>query len=107
MSSKRRHEGYLLIDHRDSPGVPHEILAATGKVWPQVSKGQTFESATVTCAHCNTIVILNPNRTRERGYCQKCDQYVCDNPGCSQDCRSFVKLLDNLQEQAFHNLPLT
>ncbi len=105
--SKRKHEGYILVDHRESPGVPVDVTGPAGKNFISVAKGQTFESATVTCAHCNVIVVLNPNRTRERGYCQKCDQYVCDNPMCSQDCRSFNRLLDTLQEQAFKNLNLS
>jgi hypothetical protein len=107
MSSKRRHEGYLLVDQRESPGVPQEVLASTGgRFHPMGTGGETFESATVTCAHCNVIVILNPNRTRERGYCYKCDQYVCDLPGCNSECRSFIKSLDVLKEQAGRNLNL-
>ena len=97
----------MLIDHRESPGVPESLTHVDGKYFPHVGKSTTFESATVTCAHCNTVVILNPNRTRERGYCPKCDAYVCDNPGCSTDCRSFIKLLDVMQEQAFKSLTLT
>ncbi len=105
--SKRRQEGYLLIDHRESPGVPESMVHVDGKYFPPALKGKTFECATVTCAHCNVVVFLNPNRTRARGYCQKCDAYVCDQAGCALECRSFVKLLDTLQEQAFQSLTLT
>ena len=101
MSSLKRQEGYLLIDNRFGPGVSEEFIRASGKHAPVVKEGQLYESATVTCSHCNAIVILNPDRTRERGYCRKCDSYICDNPGCSMECRNFDKLLDTLQEQAF------
>lgn len=99
---KPRREGYLLIDNRDSPGVSADLLHQAGKLGlaPVVPSGATFESATVTCAHCNAVVILNPNRTRPRGYCAKCDAYVCDTPACGLECRPFKKLLDELQEQA-------
>lgn len=63
------HEGYLMIDHRASPGTP------------EVPEGTVFEAATMHCSHCGTVVIVNPNRTRERAWCQPCDKYVCDNCG--------------------------
>lgn len=75
-------EGELFIDNR-------------------LSGGSLFESATVTCAHCHKVVVLNPDRTRARGYCRKCDQYVCDNPGCNAECTPMDKILDTLQEKAF------
>ena len=98
-SNKRKSEGYLLIDNRYSPGVSEELIRSTGKDAPIVAPGQTFESATVTCAHCNRIVILNPDRTRPRGYCAKCDHYVCDNPGCALECIPFAKILDTLYDK--------
>ena len=101
MASLRRFEGELLIDNRFSPGVTADFVRRSGKEAPVVGEGALYESATITCAHCGTIVILNPARTRARGYCRKCDKYVCDNPGCSVECRPFEKLIDTLQEQAF------
>lgn len=95
MPGKRKQEGYLLLDHRNSPGVPDEMMVSVG-LGPGAGHG-VYESPTVTCCHCNTVVILNPMRTRARGYCPKCDAYVCDNPACSAECRPFVKQLDDLQ----------
>ena len=76
MASLRRHEGYLLIDHKGGPGVPDEIMVANG--FEAGSGKGKYESATYTCSHCEATVVLNPQRTRERGYCRKCDHYVCD-----------------------------
>jgi hypothetical protein len=78
MSSLRSHEGYLLIDHRNSPGVPDEIMVAQGFSPGAGRQDSVFESATFTCSHCEVVVVMNPNRQRERGYCRKCDHYVCD-----------------------------
>ena len=104
MASLRRHEGYLLIDHRASPGVTASIQRF-GKAVPVVGEGQVLEAATITCAHCHVQMIVNPARTRARGYCPKCDHYVCD--GCEAArvasggaCRLLRKVLDQLQEQA-------
>lgn len=76
MSSKRSHEGYLLIDHRFSPGVSDDVVKQAGL--PIGAGRGLYESATYTCSHCQAIVVLNHLRTRDRGYCRKCDHYVCD-----------------------------
>lgn len=100
---KRQREGYLLIDHKDSPGVPEEMIQAAIKAGKPVPGGLrgglTYESATVTCCHCNRIVVLNPDRKRPRGYCAKCDHYVCDSPECALECNPFQRLLDDLHHQ--------
>ena len=96
MSSLKRHEGYLLIDNRGLPAIPQH----PDKRFDPIGRNQLYECATITCAHCNTVVILRPDRSRPRNYCRKCDKYICDNPACSVDCFSFDKLLDELQEQA-------
>jgi hypothetical protein len=100
MSSNRRLEGYLLIDNRASPGVPAEMLRATGKDVPSLGfgEGQIFESATITCSHCHTIVILNPDRSRPRNYCRRCDHYICDNPGCHTGCLPLNDFIDQTRE---------
>lgn len=105
MASKRTHEGYLMIDHRDSPGVSPEFARAIGA--PFVPASTLFESATITCSHCERVVVLNPNRSRERGYCRRCDRYICDQ--CTTVlaqtgvCRPFKQVLDEAQEQAFRD----
>jgi hypothetical protein len=76
MKSLQSHEGYLLIDHRDSPGVPDEIMVPQGYI-PGAGRG-TFESATYTCPYCEAVVVMNPDRSRPRAYCRKTDHYICD-----------------------------
>lgn len=94
-------EGLLIIDHRNSPGVSDELIRAAGFAAPAVGAGCIFESPVIMCAHCGTPVVLNPNRSRPRGYCRKCDAYVCDNPACNAECAPFSKTIDDLQEKAF------
>ena len=69
MSTLKRHEGYLMVDHRASPGLDK----------PGMGEGSIFEAPTLGCAHCATVVVMNPNRKRARAYCAKCDRYICDN----------------------------
>lgn len=87
----RRDGGYLIIDHRNSPGLPEEVALAMGLDPKLVGAGKILEASTVTCAHCKGTVMKNPLRTRERTYCPKCRdtsdnaRYVCD--GCALEMR--------------------
>ena len=99
MNSKRRHEGYLLIDHRGSPGISVDEARKAGLPVPACPAGQLYESATITCTHCNMVVILNPQRTRERGYCAKCDHYICDKVECRVACIPFKRILEVIDHE--------
>jgi hypothetical protein len=99
MRSKRSQEGYFLVDHRAVAAPRFECGPAPG--------GATFESATITCSHCNVVVVLNPDRTRARGYCSRCDHYVCDNPACSKDCVPLSQLFDAVEREAVHGRTIT
>jgi hypothetical protein len=97
MKTKRRQEGHLLIDHRGSPGVSEALTHAAGL--PGSAGKGVFESATVRCSHCHATVILNPDRSRPRGWCASCDGYVCDNPACNTGtCLPQNKVLDIIEE---------
>lgn len=107
MSSLRRHEGVLLIDHRAGPGMPADVVQQSGLETPIVGAQATYESATYTCSHCHRVVVLNPDRTRAREYCPKCDHRICDGCGAERrrtggDCLTMNARLDRLQEDAFH-----
>lgn len=72
-------EGYLMVDHRASPGLPEDIARASGYDPLHCKEGKLFEAATLTCAHCKVGVVKNPKRVRERALCFKCGvKYICD-----------------------------
>lgn len=81
---RSRREGYLLIDHRASPGIGEGKLRANS----------VFEAATNTCVHCQRIVVLNPDRTRDRARCSRCDRYICDQCAVAGECSPFERKLD-------------
>ena len=92
MKTRRAHEGYLMLDHR-------------------AGGGALIESATYTCKHCQRVVVLNPERTRARGYCRGCDHHICDE--CEAEraasggvCRDFNRLAEQIQESAARSLNL-
>ena len=100
MSSKRRHEGEFMTDHRASPGLPDQFMPAG---MPPRSGQGLFETPTFTCNHCPRVIIMNPLRTRERAWCRYCDHYICDNCGAilaaSRKCLPYRNFLDELQEE--------
>jgi hypothetical protein len=81
MKTKLAREGYLMIDDR-------------------LSGGGLKENPTYTCKHCHSIVVMNPQRTRERGYCRGCDSYICDACNAVRaktfECRTMDRVIDQL-----------
>lgn len=107
MKTKKNHEGYLLIDHRNSPGIPKEFQLLGVPQELIVGAGQILEIAIATCSHCQAEIILNPSRTRPRNNCPKCDHYICDKPECNIECKPIKKLIDEYLEQGARNLNLS
>ena len=102
MNSLRSHEGYLLIDHRNTEAVPDEVVVSNGL--PPGSGRGLFEAPTYTCSHCQTVVVMNPNRQRERAYCRGCDHLICDNCGVLRangaKCKTFKQVIEEILESA-------
>lgn len=101
VKSLRSHEGVMYIDNRNAP-VPDDVMVSMGYA-PGSGRG-VYESATYTCSHCNRVVVIEPKRTRERGYCRKCSQRVCDP--CNElkaktfECLTVKEIADIVQESA-------
>ena len=64
----------------------------------RASGGKLLEFDTLTCVHCNTIVVLNKQRKRQRGWCRKCNAYVCDSVGCMTDCNPIEQGIELAQK---------
>ena len=101
-----RKASYLNIDHRSSPGVDAELIkkinAETGKNFPIVPEGANFEADTWMCVHCGTPVL--PDASRVRGYCRKCDGYLCYKAECHQHCTPFKKVMDEAHDKIIPHL---
>lgn len=93
--NRRAQEGFLLIDHRASPGLTSaDAVRGPGAGSPVVAGGKKYEAGFYLCSHCQNMNIVNPLRTRPHAYCWKCDHYVCDTLVCTSECRPFMRLLD-------------
>lgn len=87
MSSLKRHEGELVVDNRAGGGIPGAGIS------------RFMETSTLTCSHCASAYVKNPDRIRPREFCRKCDRYICDNCGAvaakpDYIHRSFAELAD-------------
>jgi hypothetical protein len=71
-------EGYVLVDHSASPGISKDMALKAGYDPRYASEGMKFEGAVIACRHCRAHVVKNPLRTRERAFCGKCNDYICD-----------------------------
>lgn len=79
MAVMAKREGYLLVDHSASPGLPDNVARAAGYDPLLCREGKKFETATLTCKHCKLTMVKNMWRTRERANCYKCGcAYICD-----------------------------
>jgi len=102
MRSIRSHEGYMVIDNRLSEGIDDATMVALG--YPVGAGKGLYESATYTCSHCHAVVVIEPKRTRERGFCRGCNRQLCD--ACnfikskSFECRSMERIIDEVLESA-------
>jgi hypothetical protein len=97
--------GYFCIDHRESPGLTESQAASAGMapIASELGKGKLFQANALSCSHCDRTILMRHNRTRLRGYCPKCDQYVCDR--CERRrvrtgvCRSMQQRIDEAIER--------
>lgn len=111
MRINSRREGYLLIDHRNSPGVSPEYLRSAG-LDPNmaVEGGATLEAATMQCRHCQRTIVRRVERARARHYCSACDGYICDDCELHRKltltCTPFTKKLDLANDRLAHGLPI-
>lgn len=98
--SEKSREGYLLVDHSFSPGLPADVARASGYDPALCGEGKRFEAATQTCSHCGGSQVKNPLRTRERGHCSKCNHFLCDPCAAvlklTGECKPYVAYTDRV-----------
>lgn len=77
--------GYMLVDNRNTDSLPPGTI-------------RFLEASTYTCTHCQRVVVMNPERKRERYKCQGCNHMICD--GCAAiraaggPCKTFSQVID-------------
>ncbi len=69
--------GYLIIDHKESPGLtPEDVAKSPGAI--AVGAGQFFETDTKICSHCSRQVIIEiRTKGAQPAVCPKCHAFIC------------------------------
>lgn len=70
---------------------PHGHIIWTG------GDGRDLEMDTVTCCHCNRVVLLKQDMSNA-GFCLKCYDHVCGPCADAGTCRPFEKQLVELEK---------
>ena len=110
--SNKTHFGYLMVDHRASPGLPEDVARKMGYDITLTQEGKLFEADTLMCAHCPQVWFKNPLRDRARGHCFKCNSYVCDICELNMRAADYVhkprqKEIDDFVDNAAKSTPST
>ena len=83
--------GYIEIDERACP------------------EPKRFEADTYTCTHCSRVVVLNPDRKRDRYKCKGCNHHICDECTARRvaggPCRTMSQFVDESLEAETRQLP--
>jgi hypothetical protein len=99
-------EGYLEINTGAGITPEEAKLGPPGTV--SQLPDQRIQRATIKCSHCPRQVILNPDRTRDRGYCSRCDHYICDECAITLrltgTCVPHIKQIDEGLTRIIHSL---
>jgi hypothetical protein len=87
-----------------------EIHQPLGLENPALPRAAVVRFASYTCNHCNRVVMLNPQRTRDREWCSRCNRYICDGCGAvlakTGECMPMAKLVAKVQRAAESNSAL-
>lgn len=112
--SERSDEGYLMVNHKNSPGLSPEFLLELQKAFPgedtlPPNRGHgMFEAPILKCTHCQGMIIVNPLRDRRRERCPSCFRYICDkcalNMKLGLECKPFEKVIEEIIEANSGNL---
>lgn len=82
--------GYLEVDNR-----ANDMPAGVNR---------HFEADTYTCSHCQRVVVMNPQRKRERYKCNGCAHHICDDCAAQRvagaPCKTFDQQTTELLERA-------
>jgi hypothetical protein len=92
MFLKTSFDGELEVNHQASPGLPESIARRWNYDPLLCREGKVMRAATLGCPHCGSVVVLNPQRTRDRSHCMKCNRYICDWCKAAMDDPDYVHL---------------
>lgn len=65
------------------------------------ASGAVEEHDTVTCPHCNCVVVVKGKDVSELGgFCRQCMRQLCNKKKCNESCTPFEKKLELWERRA-------
>ena len=61
--------------------------------------GNSQERETVSCAHCQYIMTIQPGSGTKRGYCFRCNAVICGKQACMEKCVPFEKAIEDMESR--------
>lgn len=59
------------------------------------------------CVHCNRHCLCVKGSGKRRGYCTRCNGFVCCEPGCPPGCIPFEQILEAMEGTLdLNNIPI-
>lgn len=84
-------EGKLILEPGESPTTsrkPSGYILADGEEIAQTRQ----------CGHCNRHIISVKGSGITRGWCMKCDNWLCGAPACVDKCYPFEKKMEDYEK---------
>lgn len=63
-----------------------------------------FEAPTYTCTHCSAVVVMNPERKRERYKCRGCSHHICDPCAAARESGAACKTVQQKFDEYLQSL---
>ena len=82
-----RHTGAILT--RDYDGRSHWD-ALTSNDW-------RMDGETVSCCHCQIVMMIRPGSGIKRGFCFRCNAVTCGKKGCMVKCVPFERAIEEME----------
>ena len=66
--------------------------------------GKVHEEDTRQCRHCGQHVQVQPGSGKTRGYCHRCDGFICGKRECVMRCRPLERWIDEVERNYLRSL---
>lgn len=109
MKTQRGKAGWLMLDHRESPGLSEAEIRRKGMGLKEGAGRGLHETNVLHCAHCTKGMVVHPLFMIDLPFCALCDAHICDQCKTAQVVSGrhlpFSKVADLFQEAALKGLP--
>jgi hypothetical protein len=86
-----------ILKYLGIPGTPRAVRKPAGYTKTTGPFGEIIDCDTLQCAHCGGHWEVVAGSGKLRGFCARCDGYVCGAPLCMAVCCPVEQRLENIE----------